>query len=318
VSSSTTGVVLVNFGTSDDTLACLDSIELSTNLDMRVVVVDNNIRHDPALDSGVRGRAAILRSGDNIGYAGGNNLGIRKLLEEGCEYLWILNSDTLVQPDTLENLHVHLAARPDCGIVGPRIVRTEDNDKILADGGEVDLKAYGATRHIHAGKSSRKLRDLAAVDVDYVPGTCMLVRRTMIEDVGLLPEKYFMYFEETDWCLRAAASGWRVMVDPSFSIAHHKRPGVTLPKPHYLYYMTRNRYHFAVGCLGLDGEMAFAHMAEVFHAPMRERVARQAPHWVESFDDLVQRAMSDARAGRYGRNDEISNYPDAESQERSC
>jgi hypothetical protein len=94
-------------------------------------------------------------------------------------------------------------------------------------------------------------------------------------------------------------------------MAHRKRSSSLLPQPYYVYYMTRNRYVFAQDCLGVDGEAALASLDQVFLRTWRRNVEKQAPEWLEPFDELVRMAKADARAGVEGRNDQVTEFPPA-------
>ncbi|WP_183407903.1 glycosyltransferase family 2 protein [Nocardioides marmoriginsengisoli] len=311
----TTGVVILNYGDPGDTLRCLRSLENSTDLDMDILVVNNgpeDALHEELVRE-VGSRASVISTGDNLGYAAGNNLGISWVMERGCDLVWILNPDTLVAPTTLAILREHLDATPDCGMVGPRLVLPGKPPRIWFDGGLVDL-ATAVTEHVNLGVPVRKAPAPVVRDADYVTGASLLVRRLVVEQVGPIPDQYFLYCEEVDWCRRVAAAGWRVMVDQRATMHHLKRSSTSLPKPYYLYYMTRNRYLFAEDSLGLDGEVALAHLDQVFLAPYRRNVERDAPHWLAAFDDLVALAKADARNRVYGRNDVITQYPSADEE----
>lgn len=311
--SARTGVVLLNFGDPQDTLECLSSLERSTNLDLEVVVVDNGPADEAheALRAAVGARATTIATGSNLGYAAGNNTGIALLMEGGCEFLWLLNPDTRVEPATLDRLLDHLDSVPDCGIVGPRILLPDTPERIWFDGGLVD-RSTGSTSHLHQGAPEGDHRPVV-LDVDYVTGASILVRRSLVQHVGPIPEQYFLYYEETDWCLRAQRLGWRTMVTQHARMLHHKRSSGRLPQPYYLYYMTRNRYLFARDCLGIDGEAALDVLERTFLHGWRKRVAELRPDWLTDFDHLVALAKADARAGVEGRKDEIVDYPDARS-----
>jgi hypothetical protein len=311
VTGAVTGVVILSFGDPTDALACVDSLELSDDLDLDIEVVHNGPEDDAfaALTEGVGSRGRVVASGDNLGYAAGNNLGIAHLLDRGCELVWILNPDTLVEPTTLPLLRQHLADVPDCGIVGPRILQPGKRRRIWFNGGMVD-RGTGATWHLDQGSRAGSVPKVVR-DVDYVTGASMLVRRLLIDDIGPLPTHYFLYYEETDWCLRASDAGWRVMVDQRARMTHHKRSGGAVPTPYYLYYMTRNRYFFARDRLGLDGGRSLDHMLATVIPAWRAKVERRAPGWLASFDEIVEAAVRDARAGIDGRNDAITAYPRA-------
>jgi GT2 family glycosyltransferase len=303
------GVVILNYGDPADTLACLSSLERSHDLALDIAVVDNGPEGPSfdALRAAVGDRAVTLATGENLGYAGGNNIGIRHLMDRGADLLLVLNPDTLVEPDCIGQLRAHLEAVPDCGIVGPRMLLPGTPSRIWFDGGVVDRRT-GATSHVHHGAAEARFAPVVG-DVDYVTGACMLVRRSLIEDIGPLPEQYFLYHEETDWCLRAQAAGWRTMVEQRARITHLKRSSGRLPQPYYLYYMVRSRLLFAEQCLGLGADGALPALQEKFIEPWRVRVAEEAADWLADFDDLVRQALVDARAGVVGRNDAITDHP---------
>lgn len=309
--------MILNFGDPTDTLACLASLELSDDLDLDVVVVDNGPADDghDRLRREVGGRAEVVATGANLGYAAGNNLGIARVLERGCDQVWILNPDTVVQPNTLVRLNRRLEKSPDCGIVGPRLLMPGDPPRIWSDGGMIDREAHGDVHHLNAGRLVDDYPPGAAHDVDYVTGASLLVRRLVVEQIGPIPEDYFLYFEETDWCLRARTAGWRVMVEPRARMVHHKRSSGALPMPYYLYYMIRNRYRFVEQCLGGDGEAGLAALRTAFVEPWRARVTDHAPSWLPTFDELVRLAEEDARSGVSGRRDEVSQFRGAEERD---
>lgn len=305
------GVVIVDHDSLADTEGCLASLETSQELDMAVVVVDNSEQDGSAgrLRAGTGARAEVLPGGGNTGFAGGANRGIRHVLEQGCDYVWLLNPDTRVEPDTLPRLLQHLDEVPDCAVVGPRIIEPGKPPTVWFDGGVVGLNRHGETRHVAQGMSLDEAPAPRVLDVDYVTGASLLTRRTVLETVGLLPEHYFLYFEETEWCHRVRAAGWRVMVDQRARMLHHKRSSGHLPSPYHLYYMIRNRYLFVQRVLGGDPEAALAQMQRKWLRNWRRRVTEAAPEWLPEFDALAELAAADARAGRDGRSEAVSHVP---------
>ena len=150
-----TGVVLVNHDSADDTVACVESLEASRDLDLDIVVVDNSDSPESAdeLRTLLGPRAEVVSSGGNLGYAGGSNVGIARCLDRGNEYVWLLNPDTRVEPETLPRLLQVFDDVPDCGVVGPRIVHPGEPATIWFDGGVVDEDKHGETRHVHQGRA---------------------------------------------------------------------------------------------------------------------------------------------------------------------
>lgn len=299
------GVVILHFGNSDDTVTCVDSLARSDDLDVDLVVVDNGPEGAAFMElrDRIGPRGETVASGDNLGYAAGNNIGISRVLDRGCDFVWILNPDTVVEASTLPVLLDHMANVPDCGIVGPRILLPGPSRRIWFDGGLIDWDV-GTTLSLNAGLAS-DLVEPQVRDVDYVAGTSMLARRSTIEDIGLLPEHYFLYFEDTDWCLRAQRAGWRTMVNQRARMVHEKRSSGVLPRPHYLYYMIRNSVLFA-DFLGVDGESALQALDKRFLKNWRTKVDQHQPSLLPAFDDIVELAKTDGRARVTGRRADIT------------
>lgn len=210
-SSQLVYVIVLNWNGWKDTIECLSSLRHSDYPNYEIVVVDNNSEDD----SVVRIREAhpqvpIIQAEDNLGFAGGNNLGIRYALSKGAEFVWLLNNDTKVMKNTLSSM-VELAMRnPDVGVVGSAIYEMDPPNKLQAwGGGRVDM-FLGRARKCRKGSNP-----------DYITGASMLIRRQLLEEVGLLDERFFMYWEDTDFCFRARKRGWKIAVEPS-SVVFHK------------------------------------------------------------------------------------------------
>lgn len=298
--------VLLNYQHADDTVQCLASLQSSTVRTQWVVVVDNGSGDEVVqrLTSEL-GARTFIDAGDNLGYAAGNNLGIRHAIDRDAEFVWILNPDTTVEDDTLEQLLRTMEEHPDCGIVGARILNGGSQPLTIAtDGGLVDWSTGGATDHINVGRPDADVPAGDAHPVDYVPGACMLIRRAVLEDVGLLPEEWFLYFEETDFNLRVAAEGWRLLVNPRARVHHHKRSSGSLPSAYYVYYFVRNRMLFAQR--HGHGEGGIPEDLERWISAWREKVARADASWVATYERLVETALDDAREGVTGRRDDVS------------
>jgi GT2 family glycosyltransferase len=298
--------VLLNYRYADDTLRCVRSLEASAFRSQHLVVVDNGSGEETVaeLRRGL-GARTLLETGENLGYAGGNNVGIRYALDRDTDFVWVLNPDTVVEPRTLSRLLRTMEEEPDCGVLGGRLLNGgTDPLTIASDGGIIDRERGGATDHRHVGDRDADVPAGGPHPVDYVPGAGMLIRRRTLEDVGLLPEEFFLYFEETEFNLRVRRAGWRVLVDPRARIHHHKRSSGRLPAPYYVYYFVRNRVLFAERHVpGWDGELPPD--LETWIDAWREKVERADASWVSTYEELVERALTDARAGVDGRRDDI-------------
>lgn len=309
--------VILNYDDAADTLAAVDSLRLSENLDQRLIVVDNNpdLVAQTWLASRLNRGIEYVATGSNLGYAAGNNVGIRVAMEKRPEFLWILNPDVRVTPTTLTGLLAAATDAPDAGIVGGRILHGGSRPQsIWFDGGIIDASRQGATSHVNSGKLHDSTPSRGIVDVDYVTGACMLMRTRAVAQVGQIPEDYFLYFEETDYCKRMQAAGWRTVVNQAVVLSHFKRSSGDLPTAHYLYYMTRNRIHFADAYFVSEGSSAaaLADFTKVFLDPWRQRVAVRAPHWLNTFDAIVATAIADADDGKMGKADILPAFPSTE------
>ncbi|MCR4399289.1 MAG: glycosyltransferase family 2 protein [Syntrophomonadaceae bacterium] len=173
-------------------------------------------------------RLVLIRSNTNLGYAGGNNVGIRYALSAGSvDYVWLLNNDTVVAPNALRSLVTRMLENPRCGMCGSTLVYYDYPELIQARGGAVYSK--WTSNHRHIGEFDEVKSECCVSDVeklmDYVVGASLFVSRQFLEDVGLMSEDYFLYFEELDWATRAGHK-WAMCYAPG-SIVYHKE-GATI------------------------------------------------------------------------------------------
>ncbi|MFZ5655235.1 MAG: glycosyltransferase family 2 protein [Pseudomonadota bacterium] len=212
-------IVTLNWRGVEDTLSCLDSLRELAYPNFFVVVVDNGSGDDsvvriadgyPDVD--------LVETGANLGFAGGCNVGIRRALELGTDYVWLLNSDTWVDPRALAALVERAEQDPRLGAVGSVICDQREPQRVLAwGGGWVDLRL---------GRPSHALAPVACDKLDYLTGASLLLRPRALEEVGLLDERFFLYWEETDLCFRLRARGWKLGVAPD-SRVWHRGPGAS-------------------------------------------------------------------------------------------
>lgn len=147
---------------------------------------------------------SLVHAGGNLGFAGGNNVGLKLALEQGFDWFWLLNSDTVVRHDTLPELLLRAQADSRCGIVGSSLIYYRTPDYVQAMGGRLNTKTTSVS-HIGEGLPVAALPSDGAVvekEMAYVVGASMLVSRRFLETVGLMQDDYFLYFEEIDWALR--------------------------------------------------------------------------------------------------------------------
>lgn len=228
-------MVVLNWNGAEDTCRCLDSIDDSQYPNLRVIVVDNGSRAGQV--ETIRQRNGddidrLIRNEENVGYAAGNNVGIRHAIEDfDCEYVLVLNNDTVVQPDSIGEL-VRGAQRRSAGIVGPKIRSLEDRSQISEAGGT--LYPWIA-QHRLRGKGEEDTGQYDEPErVDFVSGACMLVRRDVFESIGLIPTFYFLQWEDIDFCTAADRGGYDIVYWPDAVVYHDtnssfEREGVTYP-----------------------------------------------------------------------------------------
>lgn len=265
-------IIVLNWKNAVDTIACLDSLFKLKNTDFKIVVCDNSSPDDsyqeirqwlcqndylssrklieldretaeqyliPANEDGVY----LVQTGANLGYAGGNNVGIRLAMQQpDMRYVWVLNNDTEVDENALTHLVNKCKQDPKIGICGSKLVYHHDRRCIQGLGGTYN-SWLGTTQHYAAwDDSSKKFNDiLVAEEIDYIIGASMLLTRSLLEQVGLLSEDYFLYYEEIDICLRA--KGLFSLGIESNSIVYHKE-GASTEKGKSItsdYYSIKNR-----------------------------------------------------------------------------
>ena len=217
-SSPPVTVIIVAWNQLEKTLACLTTVAALDYPAVRVLLVDNGSA--PPLAEAVAARfpaVEMLRLPDNLGFAGGYNAGLRQAMTADSPYFLLLNNDTLLEQDVLTHLVTELEAAPTVGLATAKIYYAAAPDCIWTVGANLnvflDLKDSGQNQ-IDAGQWA------APRDVDFAPFCAILIRRAVIESVGLLDEAFFLYYEDMDYCRRARAAGWRIRLAPEAHVYH--------------------------------------------------------------------------------------------------
>lgn len=240
--------IILNWNGWQDTIECLDSVLLLKPCIETIIVCDNassDVSREKILywagkhynsssilvldqDTDIAGKSppfqfVFIQNHSNLGYAAGNNTGIRFVLSQGAyEYVWILNNDTVVHPQALSGLLVYARSHPDVGILGSTVVHFVRKDRVQCAGG---CRYYPLTTIFCPLFEGEILDDILChrpkVRLDYVYGTSMFLRAKVFEGVGLLNEEYFLFYEELDFCERAKRAGFEIGWCPD-SIVFHK------------------------------------------------------------------------------------------------
>jgi GT2 family glycosyltransferase len=241
-SSALVAVVILNWNQEKDTAECLSSLRAVRGGPLRVILVDNGSPPE-SVDRLERtfSEALVIRLPENQGFAAGNNAGIARAVQEGASHILLLNNDTLVDPNFLAPLLEGLK-EPKTGMVGPKIYYHPEVTRIWFAGGMIDWRT-GRQWHLGADELDKGQWDRPR-EVDYITACCLLAPAGLFQEIGGLDERYFIYFEETDWNLRARRRGYQCRYLPDSRIYHKVSQAMKTGSPTSDYYYTRNRLLF--------------------------------------------------------------------------
>lgn len=249
-------VVVLNFEVEDLVRKCVASIKKSTHKLLKIIVVDNSkesklqdLKNDKAIN--------LIEVGKNLGYTGGNNIGIRYALEKGADFIFILNPDTTVDKHTIEVL-IKKAISYSIWILSPKIYFANTNI-IWYAGGIFDF-ANVLGKHIGVDELDEGKYD-EDKEVDFATGAAMFLYAKVFKEIGLFDEKYFLYYEDSDLCFRARRSGFKIMYIADAIVYHENAKTTGLGSPTQDYYITRNRMLFASKFLPLRTRFALVREA---------------------------------------------------------
>jgi GT2 family glycosyltransferase len=233
-------VLVLNWNAYDQTIPCVESLAQTDYPNLKIAIIDNGSTNDS--EAILRSRFPehhLIQTGSNLGYAGGNNVGIAYALEQGAEYIWILNNDTLVSPNTLRLLVNAMLADPQIAHCGPKVYYMEEPKIISTAGATIDLWR-GKTLQRGAHEIDIGQFDEPAY-VDYICGCCLLARSDLVRKFGSMMEDYFLYYEDTEWGMRYRAAGFKLLYLPTAQIWHREggSSGGHI-SPDVIYYNVRN------------------------------------------------------------------------------
>ncbi|MCD6429446.1 glycosyltransferase family 2 protein [bacterium] len=224
-------IIILNYNGWQDTIECLESVLRNNYPNYQVIVVDNGSADDSV--EWIREKfphLTLIETGRNLGYAGGNNIGIKKALENGAKYILIVNNDTkIINPEFVTQMVDVMESDSTIGILGPKVLnfKGQIQDTILYIP-TLSNCLRGSFRLRFKVKKSRNY--CVTQSVDAVSGVCWFIRSDTINTVGLLDEDYFMYVEEQDYCYRVKKAGWKIMYYPVESVLHKKGSGDEVDK----------------------------------------------------------------------------------------
>lgn len=289
--------VILHFNRPQDTLACVTSLHASRNARLLIIVLDGGPPGDPAL--------AVVRDSypsidivclpTNLGYAGNNNIGIDHALSRGAEWVFLLNDDTVVAPDAVAQLVEAGKSDSRVGIVGPTVYHFDEPSIIQSAGGAVtagwDAVHHGQNEVERGQFPTQRL-------VSWISGCALMVRRELIAEVGMLDERFFLYWEEVEWCLRAGRAGWHVMHAPTAHVWHKGVRRDYRPGPAVTYYSTRNHL-LMLAALGAPRSARLMILARMMRTLVSSTVR---PRWrsKRAHRDAMWQGVMDYWRGRFG------------------
>ena len=232
-------IVLVNFNSPRLTIECLKSLDGISYKNYEIIVVDNASVDDSVerLEKLSSSKVHLIKSKENLGFSGGNRLGVEKALSMGATYVLLLNNDTEVDSFFLDELIKYSDANT---VTIPKILYFEKKNFLWYGGGKI-VPHKGKMEHLGLGKEDC-LDDINAKYCDFATGCCCLIHRDIINEIGLFDELFFMYYEDADFCIRLKYAGKKILYVPSSKIWHKvsSSSGGEM-SPLSVYYMERNR-----------------------------------------------------------------------------
>lgn len=206
-------IILLNWNGWRDTLQCLRSLEVLYYPNYRVVVVDNHSTdHSVEWLRETYPNLTILKTGKNLGFGGGNNVGIRFALSKRTDYVWLLNNDTKVDPPALSAMINMAEADSRIGAVGSVLYYLHEPERVQAWGGGWVNLWLGMAHHF--------TMPVLSECIHYITGASILIRRAVLEEVGFFDKGFFMYWEDADYCFRVRKAGWKLMVAQDAKVWH--------------------------------------------------------------------------------------------------
>lgn len=278
-------MIILNWNQGEMTLRCLESVmkalEAGSGNEKREIVVVDNRSNDDSIKKinefrklkNLKEKSAnsltikLIENKENLGYAEGNNIGIKYALENGADYICLLNNDTRVSPNFLTELIKAAESDEKIGVVGGKIYfekgyefhkeryKPADRGKVIwYAGGIIDWKnVYAKHRGVDEVDDGRYETE---IETEYVNGCLMLVKKEVFEKAGLLDKKYFAYFEETDFCQKALKSGYKLFYTPKSIIWHLNAASSGSGSNLHDYFLTRNRLLFGIRWAPLRSKIA--------------------------------------------------------------
>jgi GT2 family glycosyltransferase len=290
--------ITVNYNRPDSTMKLLKSLGKikAEGFKLSIIVVDNGTNSKFTLEDENKD-VNVIRPGTNTGFSKGNNIGIQKAIELGADYLMLINNDTIADPNLVINMLSVIERDERVGIVCPKIyfekgAEFHKDRYSQKDLGHVIWFAGGFMDWENAKSIHRGVDEVdggqydKSEPIDFATGCCMLIKREVIEKVGLFDERYFLYYEDADLCLRVRRAGFDIVYAPAAFLYHENASSSGSGSPLHDYFLTRNQMIFGMK-----------------YAPVKTRLAlvRQSLKLVKSGRPYQKRGIRDYYLRKYGK-----------------
>ena len=236
-------VILINYNGSKDTLECIESIEKSNYHEYHIIGVDNCSSDDSVKKLKEMQKHHIfelIESPINNGFSAGNNIGIKRAIELKSDYIWLLNNDTIINPNTIDELMKGFIYSKQCGVTIGKILYEKKRNQIWYAGGSISSKT-ARTKHWHYNENDEDA-DKKNIEVSFATGCCLFMSKDSILKVGLMDEDYFLYEEDADYSLRMTKAGIQIIYCPKAMIYHKVSASTGKASDLMQYYFVRNNY----------------------------------------------------------------------------
>lgn len=305
--------VICNYNKKDYVTECIQSVTESVFRDFDIIVVDN--ASTDGSPECIRARfgeqVKLLENGENLGGSGGFNRGIRHALEQGYEYIWCLDNDVLVDENAVGELYAFLEGHPEAGMAGSKVYHMENPDYVQQFGIDIVWEEYCCEAKYSGLREDGSMPEV--VYSDAVAACSVLVRASLIREIGPLPEENFLYWDDTEWGIRCNLAGFKVASVGSSKILHSmgaKKESVnTFP----LYYAWRNWIRFFMKYTPKEKreDMCTAFLGGIFDVVYNDLYLGE-----ENRAKTVMYAYDDAVHGRMGKAEEDKIFPVVHSDEK--
>jgi len=259
------GIITVNWRNYKDTIECLESLLKQDYPDHQIFILDNgsndgsaeciaewgreklgndffSVEVEDAEQLSFNQKVILLESRENLGFTGGNNLACRVAMKTGAKYVWFINNDTVQDSGALSALVNAAKSDVKAGMVGSKVLYFGKPDVVESIGSTLILP-IGVFRHIRQGNRDSDVPPIL-IKVPYVYGCSFLVKAALMEDVGLMDERYFLLREESDWSIRARRKGWKLYSALNSRVWHKGTTSIGKRSETFFYYVTRNTFLF--------------------------------------------------------------------------